>query len=98
MKPIRFALGLLLVASVAFAQGVPDTARMEQVIQSYVQNRTFMGAVLVARGGDVILSKGYGSANVEWDIPNSPATKFRIGSITKQFTSASIPATTRIPG
>jgi CubicO group peptidase (beta-lactamase class C family) len=46
--------------------------------------------VLVARGGEVLLSKGYGSANLEWSIPNSPATKFRLGSVTKQFTAASI--------
>jgi len=49
-----------------------------------------MGAVLVARGTDMILNKGYGSANLEWDIPNTPTTKFRLGSITKQFTAASI--------
>src|SRR4029450_13167276 len=30
------------------------------------------------------------SAHLEWDIPNTPATKFRLGSITKQFTAASI--------
>ena len=35
-------------------------------------------------------SKGYGFANLEWDIPNSPTTKFRLGSITKQFTAACI--------
>ena len=87
MPPIRFAVVLLFVASAAFAQ---DTARMEQVIQSYVQNRTFMGAVLVARGTDVLLSRGYGSANLEWNAPNAPSTKFRLGSITKQFTAASI--------
>ena len=63
---------------------------MEEVVQSYVRDKTFMGAVLVARGGDVILNKGYGSANLEWDIPNTPATKFRLGSITKQFTAAAI--------
>jgi len=44
----------------------------------------------VARGGEVLLSRGYGSANLEWNIPNSPATKFRLGSVTKQFTAASI--------
>jgi CubicO group peptidase (beta-lactamase class C family) len=38
----------------------------------------------------VLLSKGYGAANIEWDIPNTPSTKFRLGSITKQFTAASI--------
>jgi CubicO group peptidase (beta-lactamase class C family) len=37
-----------------------------------------------------LLSKGYGSANLEWNIPNSPTTKFRLGSVTKQFTAASI--------
>ena len=63
---------------------------MEEVVQTYVKNKTFMGAVLVARGSEVILSKGYGSANLEWDVPNTPATKFRLGSITKQFTAASI--------
>jgi CubicO group peptidase (beta-lactamase class C family) len=63
---------------------------MDEVVQGYVRDKNFMGAVLVARGGDVILSKGYGSANLEWNIPNTPVTKFRLGSITKQFTAASI--------
>lgn len=67
-----------------------DTARMEQVIQSYVTAGTFMGAVLVARDGAIVHNKAYGLANVEWDVPNTPTTKFRLGSITKQFTAASI--------
>ena len=49
-----------------------------------------MGSVLVARGKQVLFSKGYGFANLEWRVPNDPATKFRIGSITKQFTAAAI--------
>jgi CubicO group peptidase (beta-lactamase class C family) len=87
MKTIGRALVFLFVATACFAQ---DVTRMEEVVQSYVRDKTFMGSVLVARGGDVILSKGYGSANLEWDVPNTPATKFRLGSITKQFTAASI--------
>jgi CubicO group peptidase (beta-lactamase class C family) len=87
MKAIRHAIVFVLVATSCFAQ---DAARMEEVVQTYVQNKTFMGAVLVARGSDVILSKGYGSANLEWDVHNTPKTKFRLGSITKQFTAASI--------
>lgn len=63
---------------------------MDQIVQSYVADRQFMGTVLVARGGQVLFSKGYGSANLEWDIPNAPNTKFRLGSVTKQFTAASI--------
>jgi CubicO group peptidase (beta-lactamase class C family) len=87
MKTLRRALVFVFVATSCLAQ---DAARMEEIVQTYVQNKTFMGAVLVARGSEVILSKGYGSANLEWDLPNTPATKFRLGSITKQFTAASI--------
>src|SRR5215469_6251964 len=67
-----------------------DIGRMEEVIQSFVAKKQFMGSVLVARGSDILLDKGYGFANLEWNIPDSPKTKFRLGSITKQFTAASI--------
>jgi CubicO group peptidase (beta-lactamase class C family) len=75
--------------SICLAQD--NVARMEQVVvRSYVEAKQFMGSVLVARDGKVVLSKGYGSANLEWDVPNSPSAKFRLGSITKQFTAACI--------
>ena len=47
-----------------------------------------MGSVLVARDKEIFLNKGYGKANLEQRIPNDPDTKFRIGSLTKQFTAA----------
>src|SRR5579859_7919468 len=77
---------LLLLAGSALAQ---DAARMDQIVQSYVTGSHFMGTVLLARGGEVLLSKGYGCANLEWAIPNAPNTKFRLGSVSKQFTAAS---------
>ncbi len=83
-------LCLAIVQLTVAAASAQDTARMEQVIQSHVSAGTFMGTVLVARDGAVILDTAYGMANVEWDVPNTPATKFRLGSITKQFTAAAI--------
>jgi len=83
----RFAIVALVAGACVAQDSVP---RMEQVVQYYVAQKQFMGAVLVARGGEVLLSKGYGSANLEWEIPDSPSTKFRLGSVTKQFTAASI--------
>ena len=62
---------------------------MDQVVRSFSDRQLFMGAVLVARGDQVLFNKGFGSANLEWDIPNSPQSKFRLGSLTKQFTAAS---------
>ena len=74
--------------SSAFAQVPVD--RMDQIVRSYSDSHQFMGSVLVAQGDKVVFEKSYGSANLEWNIPDDSLTKFRIGSMTKQFTSASI--------
>lgn len=76
------------LACVSSAQN--NAPRMEQVVQFYVSRKQFMGSVLVARDKTVLFEKGFGFANLEWDIPNSPTTKFRLGSLTKQFTAACI--------
>lgn len=73
------------------ASAVPlDAARMDEVVQSYTDSGKFMGAVLVARDGQALLDKGYGYANLEWQVANTPDTRFRLGSLTKQFTAATI--------
>ena len=63
---------------------------MDQLMQSYATEHKFMGTALVSRGDQVLFSKGYGFADLEWNVPNTPTTKFRLGSVTKQFTAASI--------
>jgi CubicO group peptidase (beta-lactamase class C family) len=85
-------IALVLVASLGAASVclAQDTARMDQVVQSYAGSGNFAGSVLVARGSDVIVSKGYGLANVEWNIPSTPSVRFKVASITKQFTAAAI--------
>jgi CubicO group peptidase (beta-lactamase class C family) len=50
----------------------------------------FSGSVLVAHKGKIVLSEGYGMANYELGVPNAPKTKFRLGSVTKQFTAMAI--------
>jgi CubicO group peptidase (beta-lactamase class C family) len=50
----------------------------------------FSGAALVALGDEIIFNKGYGMADKEKRIPNTAATAFSTGSITKQFTAAAI--------
>lgn len=50
----------------------------------------FSGAILLAKDGNVLLSKGYGLADRESGTPVTPETVFDIGSITKQFTAAAI--------
>lgn len=64
--------------------------RMHELINFYVQDREFMGTVLVAQDNDILVHQGYGFANIEWTVPNDTNTKFRLGSLTKQFTAAGI--------
>ncbi len=91
--PIRTLLAVALViffgaGACCIAQTPAD--RMDQIVHSYSDNHQFMGSVLVAQGDKVVFEKSYGDANLEWNIPDDSLTKFRIGSMTKQFTAASI--------
>lgn len=63
---------------------------MDEVVRADAMDDRFSGAVLVARDGDLLLDKGYGLANREWDRENDGQTKFRIGSLSKQFTAAAV--------
>lgn len=78
---------MVVLAVPAFA----DTfAAIDELTRDYEERGDLNGAVLVAQDGRVVFKKGFGLANREWGIPNEPDTKFRIGSITKQFTAALI--------
>ncbi len=65
-------------------------AEADGYLSDLVSAGQFSGAVLLAREGRVLLSKGYGMADIENDVPNTPRTKFRIASVTKQFTAMGI--------
>lgn len=88
-KKVGLALLTMVFASSSVAFGAAiDVARMERAIDLRVSTGQFMGAVLVAKDGKILINKGYGSANLDWKVPDSPTTKFRLGSVTKQFTAA----------
>jgi CubicO group peptidase (beta-lactamase class C family) len=63
---------------------------LERIVRDYVGSGEFIGSVLVARGGEILLDRSYGYADIESGRPNTPGTQFRIGSVTKQFTAAAI--------
>jgi CubicO group peptidase (beta-lactamase class C family) len=87
----KFKISLLLIilqlAILPAAFGQKKTEKLDELINKYTEYGQFNGSVLIAEKGKVIYKKGFGLANMEWDIPNQPNTKHRLGSITKQFTS-----------
>ena len=80
-----FMTALLLLSHTAIAG--EHAKEMDAFIEQFHGFKQFNGNVLVAKQGKVIFEKSYGYANFEWDIKNTAETKFRIGSITKQFTA-----------
>ncbi|MFP2924928.1 serine hydrolase [Pyxidicoccus sp. 3LG] len=78
---------LAWVLVVPAAEAATRQQELDRLVTKYHQLRQFNGAVLVADEKGVILKKGYGFANFEWQAPNTSDTKFRLGSVTKPFTA-----------
>jgi CubicO group peptidase (beta-lactamase class C family) len=80
---------LALFAAPAAAQ--PDPAvRVDSLFAAWNKPESPGCAVGVSQNGRTVLSRAYGSANLEHGIPNTPATVFEAGSVSKQFTAAAI--------
>jgi CubicO group peptidase (beta-lactamase class C family) len=94
MKAKLLFLLLAMVLSACATQPTPDpkvlSAEFDALVEKNHQAGLFDGSVLVAQNGQVIFSKGYGLADREKKIPNTPQTKFRLASIGKQFTAMAI--------
>ncbi|MEN1934558.1 serine hydrolase domain-containing protein [Paenibacillus sp. 102] len=67
-----------------------DYASVAQKLDQYLIDKDFNGTVLVTDKDHVVLNKGYGYADVQSKIKNTPQTKYRIGSITKTVVATSI--------
>ncbi|MEZ6001768.1 serine hydrolase [Hyphomonas sp.] len=79
-----------LMACSAPAQETSQLSQRLDAFLSAAETSHFSGAVLVARGDEVLFSKGYGFADYESGVKVTPETVFNIGSVTKQFTAAAI--------
>jgi CubicO group peptidase (beta-lactamase class C family) len=92
-KVYLIVLVVFFITSLGFAQGntsVNVVAEMDGMLTKLFENNLFVGSVLVAQNGNVLLNKGYGLADRQQNIPNSPQTIFRLQNITRQFTSMGI--------
>lgn len=66
------------------------SGQIDELVQKYYDLGQFNGTILVAKNGNIIYSKGVGYADMENKIPHKTDTKFRLASVTKQFTAALI--------
>lgn len=96
LRKLLMSLGVAFILTISSASA-PASAAPEDIaakIDAYMSAaqklKWFSGSILLAKGGKVLVSKGYGMADYELDVPNTPRAKFRLGSVTKQFTALAV--------
>ena len=88
-KLINWFLIATLLAPAVYAEK-NATQRISDFLDRMDEGVRLNGTILVAGKDQVIYENPFGLANREWSIPNTVDTRFRIGSVTKQFTAALI--------
>lgn len=82
--------GKLTAQSIGTMETNDTLKNIDAYLNRLVLEKNFSGALLIVKGTNKALSKGYGWANREQKIPFTPGTLASIGSITKAFTAAAI--------
>jgi CubicO group peptidase (beta-lactamase class C family) len=86
----KFIIIFILIANSLSAQtNLIVEKRIDSAFSKYGL-KTSGVAVAVVKDGQIIFKKGYGMANLEYDIPNTPKTIFHIASVSKQFTAFAV--------
>ena len=97
--PIRIFVALVAAGALSAAAelratqtltGTPTAEKIDAVFAEFDVPGSVGCALGVAQDGEFVYRKGYGFANLDWDIPITPTTAFYVGSVAKQFTAAAI--------
>src|SRR3954454_5276352 len=85
VRCLSFAAAMAVLSSNARADQVAD------FVNGYLKKKQIPGcAILVRKDGEVVLSAGYGIANLEHGVKVTPKTVFQSGSVGKQFTAMAV--------
>src|SRR5690349_5864334 len=89
MRTRSILLLLLLVLCSTHSLQAQDrrAAKLKRYLRAAAQLGQVNGSVLVAENGKILVDSGYGFANMELGVRNTPLTRFRVASVTKQFSA-----------
>jgi CubicO group peptidase (beta-lactamase class C family) len=90
LATLAAALGLVANSSTALAQSFPADPRVDRLFAQWDTPDSPGCALGVVRDGKFVYQRGYGMANLDYDIPNAPQLVYYVGSDSKQFTAAAI--------
>jgi D-alanyl-D-alanine carboxypeptidase len=88
-KTILTTVLLLTLGQIGFSQNL-DKTKLDNYFNTLEQNNKFMGSVAVSKNGEIIYTKSIGLADVENNVKSTENSKYRIGSISKSFTTVLI--------
>ena len=88
-KAILTAALFLTLGQIGFSQNL-DKTKLDNYFNALEQNNKFMGSVAVSKNGEIIYIKSIGFADVENKVKATENSKYRIGSISKSFTTVLI--------
>ncbi|MEZ7954957.1 MAG: serine hydrolase domain-containing protein [Bacteroidales bacterium] len=89
-KAVFTTLIILTLSQIGLAQTNFDKAKLDNYFNALEQNDKFMGSVAVSKNGEIIYTKSIGFADVENNVKATENSKYRIGSISKTFTTVLI--------
>ncbi len=89
-KPVVLSVVLVPIVAVSVFGQEPPQPQIDAIFAEFDRPGSVGRAVGVARDGAFVYKRGYGYANLDWDIPIAPNTVFYMGSVSKQFTAAAI--------
>lgn len=91
VKPFEQAEGRYTIAIERVEPVATEPARrVDQLMAAYDGTDVPGGVVAVVRDGEITFARGYGMANLEYGVPNTPETAFHVASVSKQFTAFAI--------
>jgi CubicO group peptidase (beta-lactamase class C family) len=84
------AFGAALLAPALAAQSFPANPKVDRIFDTWNEAGSPGCALGVVQNGTFIYQRGYGTANLDYDLPNGPDMQYYVGSVSKQFTAAAI--------
>ncbi len=92
---LMFIYVSIILSQIVFAQSFSENPDENEVsssktiksIEKYLEETEFSGAILVSKNGKILMKTQAGMANIEHNVKNTTKTKFRLASVSKQFTA-----------
>jgi D-alanyl-D-alanine carboxypeptidase len=90
VKRATFTTMLLAFGSIAASAQSLNTAKLDSLLTALATNNKMMGSLAISHEGKVVYSHAFGAAQLAPPVLATPATHYRVGSISKMFTAVMV--------